>query len=118
MKREAERKFENAKFEKERSEKRYKEELEQLKLAEPRYRTEMCNAFEETQMFEETRLKFFKQTYSNCLELLSEQAKIENIIAEFSDKLEKSNHETDLKWWSNNYGANMNLVLPVFEVPL
>ena len=118
MKREAERKLDSAKFERERSEKRYKEEIEQLILNQPRYQTEMKTVFDETQMFEEIRLKFFKQIFSSCLELLTEQNKLDSIIGEFSTKLEKSNHETDLKWWSMHHGADMPIILPKYEAPL
>ena len=118
-KREAERKVEASKFDREQSEKRYREELEQLKINEPTYRNNMQTVFDEVNLFEEVRLKFFKQIYSNCLEIIQQQqGKLENICSEFSNKIDNSNHENDLKWWSNNYGTGMPFILPKFESPL
>jgi hypothetical protein len=121
MKREAERKADLAKIDREKMEKRYKDEIDLLGLSEPRYKNDMQKVFDETQMFEETRLKFFKQIYTSCLEILVQQSKgpgIENIFMDLSGKIDSFNHENDLNWWSSNHGTGMQLLLPKFEVPL
>lgn len=120
MKREAERKVDNAKKDIELLSKLYKDELEQVKLIEPRYKTDMEKVFENTQKFEEIRLRLFKQIFSNCLDVLSEQIKgseIKQIFEDYTNQLEKCNHETDLAWWANSYGPGMPLVSPKFEEP-
>lgn len=111
---------ETAKTDKERSFKRYADEIEQLKLSKSRYQENMEKVFDKTQQFEEVRMKHFKQIYIECHDLLLEQVKCsnyDNIFAAFLNQINQINHKNDLDWWSKNHGAKMNLgeVLPVFE---
>ena len=63
-------KVERCQSEKEKMEERYNKSLEELKALNPRYMEDMGIQFDKTQVFEKTRIKFFKNSLKDMHKVL------------------------------------------------
>ncbi|CAG7786165.1 unnamed protein product [Allacma fusca] len=95
----------------------YEDAIAEIAKYNPKYTQEMKEVFDSCQEMEAKRLKFFKQTMLNiqsCVNISGKQ-ELTSIYEEFHHRIEQANSAEDLAWWSNNFGADMPIITPIFE---
>jgi hypothetical protein len=118
QKRKAKIESELAQNDKNRSKRKYEDELKNVELLKPRYVESMTKAFNKTQEFEELRMQTFKDAFLDFHLQLREQIKnpkYEEILQNFLNQVNGMDHKRDLSWWSEMRGAAMPGNWPVFE---
>ncbi|XP_033646015.1 protein kinase C and casein kinase substrate in neurons protein 1-like isoform X2 [Asterias rubens] len=110
-------KVERCQSEKEKMEERYNKSLEELKALNPRYMEDMGIQFDKTQVFEKTRIKFFKNSLKDMHKVLdlSISPSFGQVYTDFIATIENADAEKDLKWWKSNHGTGMTMHWPDFE---
>ena len=110
-------KVERSKDEQERAREKFKESIIEMDLYRPRYIENMTEAFSKTQHFEQERMLFFKQIFLECHDLLQIQSdeRFDELFAELLDKLNRVNPQSDLDWWSHNFGIGTIPNWPEYE---
>lgn len=82
-----------------------------------KYMEDMTDVFERCQRMEAQRLQCFKDilfSVQKCLNI-AEDPSLPRIYEEFYHTVNNSDHEKDLRWWSNTHGVNMAMNWPQFE---
>lgn len=124
---------------------KYEQSLQEINKYNPVYMEDMTSVFIKCQEMEETRLRFFKDVlfkihkslnvskdprYRFCYrererervwEIGSNRRlfcyfSLPQIYEELYHTINNSDHQKDLKWWSNNHGVNMAMNWPSFVV--
>jgi len=95
---------------------KYEQALSEINKYNPVYMEDMSNVFKKCQDMEQTRLVFFKEvlfSIHKCLDI-TKDTNLPQIYEEFYHTINNSDHEKDLKWWSNTHGVNMAMNWPTF----
>ncbi|XP_055387314.1 protein kinase C and casein kinase substrate in neurons protein 2 isoform X2 [Condylostylus longicornis] len=95
---------------------KYEQALAEINKYNPVYMEDMSNVFKKCQDMEQTRLIFFKEVLFAIHKGLdiTKDTSLPQIYEEFYHTINNSDHEKDLKWWSNNHGDNMAMNWPTF----
>lgn len=95
---------------------KYEQSLQEINKYNPVYMEDMTSVFIKCQEMEETRLRFFKEVLFKIHKSLnvSKDPSLPQIYEELYHTINNSDHQKDLKWWSNNHGVNMAMNWPSF----
>lgn len=95
---------------------KYEQSLQEINKYNPVYMEDMTSVFIKCQEMEETRLRFFKEVLFKIHKSLnvSQDPSLPQIYEELYHTINNSDHQKDLKWWSNNHGVNMAMNWPSF----
>ncbi|KAG4068043.1 hypothetical protein HA402_011376 [Bradysia odoriphaga] len=95
---------------------KYEQSLQEINKYNPVYMEDMTSVFIKCQEMEETRLRFFKDVLFKIHKSLnvSKDPSLPQIYEELYHTINNSDHQKDLKWWSNNHGVNMAMNWPSF----
>ncbi|KAK9870901.1 hypothetical protein WA026_009858 [Henosepilachna vigintioctopunctata] len=106
-----------SKEEVQRCKEKYEVALQEINLYNPKYMEDMTGEFEKCQEMEAQRLKFIKTVLFEIHKYLniSQDPSLAQIYEELHHTINNADYEKDLKWWSNNHGANMAMNWPQFE---
>lgn len=104
--------------EQEKAQQRYKDVLKEMDIYKPHHMEQMGQVFNKTQNFEKERMLFFKQTFKECLDILAQSHqddRYDQLIADYLNVINNVDPESDLAWWSNNFGIGTRPNWPVYE---
>ncbi|XP_055299778.1 protein kinase C and casein kinase substrate in neurons protein 2 isoform X2 [Sitodiplosis mosellana] len=95
---------------------KYEQALQEINKYNPIYIEDMTSVFVKCQEMEQTRLCFFKNVLFSIHKTLNvtQDPTLPQIYEEFYHTINNSDHQKDLKWWSNNHGVNMAMNWPNF----
>ncbi len=95
---------------------KYEQALQEINKYNPIYIEDMTSVFIKCQEMEEIRLRFFKNVLFSVHKSLnvSQNPSLPQIYEEFYHTINNSDHQKDLKWWSNTHGVNMGMQWPAF----
>ena len=112
-----EEKAKRSREEQDRTLKRYKDQLVQIDLYKPRHMEKMIDVFNKTQNFEHDRIMFFKQTFSDCYDIMQihQDERLDTIFSNYIKQVNNVNPKHDLEYWSHKYGPDTRPNWPVFE---
>lgn len=111
-------KTKRAREEVERAQKRYKDTLIEMDIYKPQHMRKMLDVFTKTQNFEQERMLFFKQTFTECYDTLSRLYQDERLDELFEAYLRTVNGvdaKGDLEWWEMNFGPGTQANWPTYE---
>lgn len=96
---------------------KYEASLNDINNYNAKYIEDMTEIFQKCQEFEKKRIEFFKLTFYDlhqCLDL-SVDPRFAQIYTDLHNTISKTDPNQDLRWWSNNHGAEMAMNWPQFE---
>ncbi|XP_013859689.1 protein kinase C and casein kinase substrate in neurons protein 2 isoform X2 [Austrofundulus limnaeus] len=110
-------KLEKCQQEVQKAKERYEKSLEELDKLTPQYMENMEQVFEQSQQFEDKRIRFFKEV---LLEVkrhldLSSSSRFQTVYHTLEDTISATDVEEDLKWFRSNHGPGMPMNWPQFE---
>ncbi|XP_017267140.1 protein kinase C and casein kinase substrate in neurons protein 2 isoform X4 [Kryptolebias marmoratus] len=110
-------KLEKCQQEVQKAEERYKKSLEELNKLNPQYMENMEQVFEQTQQFEDKRIRFFKELLLEVKQHLdlSTNPRFQTVYHTLDDTISATDVEEDLKWFRSNHGPGMPMNWPQFE---
>ncbi|KAK2704115.1 hypothetical protein QYM36_017569 [Artemia franciscana] len=106
-----------AKEDVQRNREKYESALRELNDYNPKYVEDMTDVFEKCQEMETHRLHFVKDLLFSVhknINIASDPV-LPQIYEELYHTIANADAEKDLRWWSNNHGANMGMNWPSFE---
>ncbi|XP_045177379.2 antigen EM13-like isoform X2 [Mercenaria mercenaria] len=112
-------KLKKCQIEVESTQEKYNACLNDLNGYNSKYIEDMTEVFEKCQAFERQRIDFFKKIMFDihqCLDL-SVDSRYSSVYTTLHSTISNTDADKDLRWWSNNHGADMAMAWPVFEVP-
>lgn len=96
---------------------KYDASLNDINNYNAKYIEDMTEVFQKCQEFEKKRIEFFKGTFyelHQCLDM-SVDPRFPQIYTDLHNTIGKTNSDQDLRWWSDNNGAEMAMNWPQFE---
>ncbi|XP_053384977.1 protein kinase C and casein kinase substrate in neurons protein 2-like isoform X6 [Mercenaria mercenaria] len=110
-------KLKKCQIEVESTQEKYNACLNDLNGYNSKYIEDMTEVFEKCQAFERQRIDFFKKIMFDihqCLDL-SVDSRYSSVYTTLHSTISNTDADKDLRWWSNNHGADMAMAWPVFE---
>ncbi|XP_060604125.1 protein kinase C and casein kinase substrate in neurons protein 3-like isoform X3 [Ruditapes philippinarum] len=110
-------KLKKCQIEVESTQEKYNACLNDLNGYNSKYIEDMTEVFEKCQSFEKQRIDFFKKIMFDihqCLDL-SVDSRYSQIYTTLHSTISNTDADKDLRWWSNNHGADMAMAWPIFE---
>ncbi|KAF7229260.1 protein kinase C and casein kinase substrate in neurons protein 2 isoform X3 [Nothobranchius furzeri] len=110
-------KVEKCQQEVQKAKERYEKTLEELNKLTPQYMENMEQVFEQSQQFEDKRIRFFKEVLLEVKQHLdlSTNPSFQTIYHTLEDTVSATDADEDLKWFRSNHGPGMPMNWPTFE---
>uniref|UniRef100_A0A1A8PL96 Protein kinase C and casein kinase substrate in neurons 2 n=1 Tax=Nothobranchius rachovii TaxID=451742 RepID=A0A1A8PL96_9TELE len=110
-------KVEKCQQEVQKAKERYEKTLEELNKLTPQYMENMEQVFEQSQQFEDKRIRFFKEVLLEVKQHLdlSTNPRFQTIYHTLEDTVSATDADEDLKWFRSNHGPGMPMNWPTFE---
>lgn len=102
----------------ERAQKRYKDTLIEMDIYRPHHIQKMQDVFAKTQNFEQERMLFFKQTFTECYDILAhlhQDERFDELLERYLRVVNGVNPKNDLDWWAVNFGPGTAPNWPRYE---
>lgn len=80
-----------------------------------RYEANMIEIFQRTQAFENKRLEFFKEIFTEYIKTLQQQALFNKMLDDYVRVLYTHKSQVDLDAWEKTYGPGSSSTYPIFE---
>uniref|UniRef100_A0A1A8EKC7 Protein kinase C and casein kinase substrate in neurons 2 n=1 Tax=Nothobranchius korthausae TaxID=1143690 RepID=A0A1A8EKC7_9TELE len=110
-------KVEKCQQEVQKAKERYEKTLEELNKLTPQYMENMEQVFEQSQQFEDKRIRFFKEVLLEVKQHLdlSTNPRFQTVYHTLEDTVSATDADEDLKWFRSNHGPGMPMNWPTFE---
>lgn len=111
-------KTKRAREEVERSQKRYKDTLIEMDIYKPQHMRKMLEVFAKTQTFEQERMLFVKQTFSECYDVLSkinQDERFDELFEAQRESIQSVDAKSDVEWWEITFGPGTQANWPAYE---